>query len=414
MHKTLWTKNFTLLTLATTFGCVGGIAGGFALSFLVYDETKSTLASAMILAIRFIPNFVIPILLAPWLDRLPRKPFLVAADATNGILYALGGLYLLYCPFNYITYCCFSLLIASLGSFDMLTYDSIYPNVIPEGMESKGYTISSMLYPVLSTIMMPLAAILMEKIGVAWILILQGFLSLLAALLEAQITLKEQNRMAGEPFSFRVWLHDLQDGISYLKKEPGLRGVFNYVAFTNGISTGCGPLLVAFFRVTPGFSSAMYALFSVAESIGRSIGGVLHYNITIPPKKKFGFAFFVYQVYEALDMCLLWIPYPFMLLNRAVAGFLGINSAIMRQSAVQTYIPDRLRARVSAYQNILFFATSSVLTLVVGFLGELFDYRVCVSICAASSLLVCWCTIGRNHKSIHQIYETAKQTDKAD
>ena len=31
----LWTRNFTLVTLATALGAAGGIAGGFALSFQV-------------------------------------------------------------------------------------------------------------------------------------------------------------------------------------------------------------------------------------------------------------------------------------------------------------------------------------------------------------------------------------------
>ena len=36
-----------------------------------------------------------------------------------------------------------------------------------------------------------------------------------------------------------------------------------------------------------------------------------------------------------MDMCLLWLPYPLMLVNRAICGFLGSNSAILRSSAVQ-------------------------------------------------------------------------------
>ena len=41
----LWTRSFTLVTIATALGAAGGIAGGFALSFLVFDETGSPLAS---------------------------------------------------------------------------------------------------------------------------------------------------------------------------------------------------------------------------------------------------------------------------------------------------------------------------------------------------------------------------------
>ena len=75
---TLWTRDFTLVTVASALGAIGSIAGGFALSFLVFDETGSTLASALVLAIQLVPYFVVPIAAAPWMDRLPRKPFLVA------------------------------------------------------------------------------------------------------------------------------------------------------------------------------------------------------------------------------------------------------------------------------------------------------------------------------------------------
>ncbi len=406
MRKTLWTKNFTLLIVATVCGSVGGIAGGFALSFLVFDETKSTLASALILAIQFIPGFVIPLVAAPWMDRLPRKPFLVAGDAINGVLYALAGIYLLKYPFHYTGYLCFSLLLASLGSFDSLAYNSIYPCLIPEGMESKGYTVSSMLYPVLQVLMMPLAAVLMEKLGVAWILIIQGGLSILAALIESGITLQEENRLNGEVYTFRIWWQDVYEAFTYLRHERGLRSIFNYMAFTNGVARGYGPLLVAFFRVTPGLTSAMYGLFSGAECIGRSLGGLVHYNLKIPEKKRFGFAFGVYQIYETMDICLLWLPYPLMLVNRGICGFLGVNSAAMRQAAVQKYIPDELRARVNAYESILVLAVSSVLTLAVGMLGEVLDYRMCMTVCAGATLVFCWCTIWKNRKDVRGVYES--------
>lgn len=90
----LWTKNFTLIIFSTTLGCIGGIVGRFALSFLVYEETSSTLAAALVAAIRLIPGFFIPLFISPIMDRLPRKPFLVGGDAIAALLYLLGGLWL--------------------------------------------------------------------------------------------------------------------------------------------------------------------------------------------------------------------------------------------------------------------------------------------------------------------------------
>ena len=91
-------------------------------------------------------------------------------------------------------------------------------------------------------------------------------------------------------------------------------------------------------------SAALYSLFSIAEFLGRTIGGVVQYRIEIPKKKKFYVTFAVYTFYECMDLILLWLPYPLMLVNRAFAGFLGTNSATLRVAAVQSYIPESMRA----------------------------------------------------------------------
>ena len=77
MKQTLWTREFTRITAATALGAAGGIISQFALSFLVFDETGSTLAAALVVAIQLIPMVLLPLVVAPMMDRLPRKPFLV-------------------------------------------------------------------------------------------------------------------------------------------------------------------------------------------------------------------------------------------------------------------------------------------------------------------------------------------------
>ncbi len=404
MKPRLWTKNFTLLTAATALGAAGGVAGSFALSFLVFDETGSTLASAITIAVSVIPAFVVPLFAAPVMDRLPRKPFLVAGDAINGLLYALAGFYLLNFSFSYIGYLGFSLLLSCLSAFDELAYNSIYPKLLPKGTEEKGYTVSGMMYPVIRVIMAPVAAVLLDAIGAGWILIIQGGLSLLAAAVESAISVKEESRIAADGFSFKTWLSDIEETAKYLKKEKGLCAIYFYMAFTNGVGHGYYPLLIAFFSTAAGFTAGMYSLFSAAEFAGRSIGGLVHYNAEIPKKRRFSFAFLVYTVYEAMDACLLWLPYPLMLINRGICGFLGINSATMRQAAVQSYIPEELRSRLNAFESMLYFLSAAVLSLAVGALGEIMDYRLCLSLCGVSSFAVCMLTVWKSRADVKKLY----------
>ena len=402
----LWTRNFRLVILASAIGTVGAIAGGFALAFLVFDETGSTLASALIVAIQLLPHLLLPVLIAPFMDRLPRKSFLVAGDIANAVLLAGMGLWLLFFNFSYVGFLAVSLLLACIGAVDELAFTSIYPELIPEGAEQKGYAVSSMLYPVLKVIMTPLAAVLLDTLGVAWILIAQSGLSFAAAITESFIHLDETERQHRTPYSLQAWAGDIREAVQYLKEERGLRSIYEYMAVTNGVASGFSPILVAFFRTFPGFTAAMYSAFSVVEFAGRTIGSVLQYRIKIPDKKKYGLVFFVYQVYESMDMCLLWLPYPLMLVNRGICGFLGSNSAILRSAAVQRYIPEKLRSRINAFDDVLITAGASVFSLMMGFLGEILDYRWCVTIGGAIAMLASWLLIWGRRKDVRRVYET--------
>ena len=95
----------------------------------------------------------------------------------------------------------------------------------------------------------------------------------------------EETRVCEKTFSFQVWKEDLQEVLRYFKKERGLQAIYYYMAATNGVASGYAPILVAFFRTAPGMSAALYSLFSIAEFLGRTIGGVVQYRIEIPKRK---------------------------------------------------------------------------------------------------------------------------------
>ena len=252
----------------------------------------------------------------------------MAGDAANAVLLAGMGIWLLLFDFSYVGYLAISLLLSCLGAIDELAFTSIYPELIPEGAEEKGYAVSSMLYPVLKVIMTPLAAVLLDTIGVAWILIAQSGLSLAAAVMESCIRLDETERKQHTPYTPRAWIEDIREAVQYLKKSA-VCAAFTVIWL----------LPTAFPAVFPLFWSPSSALFRDSprrciphfpwwSSLEEPSAARCNTESKIPAKKKYGFTFFVYQFYEAMDMCLLWLPYPLMLINRGICGFLGSNSAI--------------------------------------------------------------------------------------
>ena len=386
----LWTRNFTLLTLASAIGSAGGIAGSFALSFFVFDETGSTLASSLVIAVQLVPHIFVPLFAAPLMDRLPRKAFLVGGDLGNGVIYAAMGVWLLFGEFSYTAYLLISMILAMLASVDHLAYASIYPSVTPEGAEQRGYAVSYMLYPILNVVMMPVGALLLDLVGVPVLLIVQGAMSVTAALTESFIKDVSEPAAGVRGYGFRAWIGDLREAVNYLKEEKGLRSMFSYTAVSSGFTRGYTPLLVAFFRTAPGLTAAMYSFFSAADFVGRTASGAIRYSSDVPKEKKHG----VHTVYclaeDLMSMSLLWLPYPLMLINRALSGFFQNGKGILMSSSVQPYIPESLRARINGFNNTLITAVGSVLALAVGALGEIMDYRLCVTLLSALSAFFCW------------------------
>ena len=112
-----------------------------------------------------------------------------------------------------------------------------------------------------------------------------------------------------------------------------------------------------------------------------------------------------------MDAVLLWLPYPFMLVNRAICGFLGAQSSTMRYAATQKYIPESMRARINGFQSMVFLAFESVLTLAVGALGDIMDLRVVMTVCGAICLAVCFLTVVRRRGQVEKIYMTEERNE---
>ncbi len=405
LKQTLWTKNFTIITLGTVVSAIGSVSMNFAGALLVYDQSQSTFMAGLFSALSMLPQVILPLIAAPWVDRTKRKPLIVGLDAVCGGLYLVLALYLWGFGFNYLLYLLFSLVVSCIGAVYQLAYESLYPNLIPEGFSQKGYTVSGMIYPTVILVMTPVAAVLYKQFGIVLLCAIQGVLLLVASAMESQIRVQEQNR-TGTENGLKQYLLDVKAAVDYLKKEKGLQRIYAYMPVTNGIGNGNTLLIMAWFQSSAGFGAELYSLFTAAEFIGRTIGGAVHYRVDIPTKKRYGISYLVYQAYSVMDGILLFLPYPLMLVNRAICGFLGINSATLRSSAVQNYVPDEMRAKLNALFNVCMSFSIIVCKLGMGAMGEWLPIPICVTIMAVVNIAVCWFFIGKGKQDIDPIYHS--------
>ena len=138
-RKTLWTKNFTIITLGTLVSAIGGAGITLGLSLVVFDQTQSTLLAGIYAAVSLIPGLVLPVLFGPLVDRANRKYIVVGLDALSGLIYLSFMLYIHQTGFSYAAYMLFSLVTGCIWQVYTLAYSSLYPDMIPDGMEQKGY-----------------------------------------------------------------------------------------------------------------------------------------------------------------------------------------------------------------------------------------------------------------------------------
>lgn len=402
----LWTKDFSLITAATVLTAIGGEAMTLPVSLLVFDETKSTLLAAVIMVCGVLPDIFLPILIAPIIDNGSKKNWIVRLDILMGILFAATGLYVLNHSFNYWLYVVFTLIIGTISVFYRLSYTAWYPDLIPEGLEQQGYAVSGTIYPTVTIVMAPVAAFLYKSIPMGSIFLIVASLTVFAVITEVLITdTKAKNQ---EKYGFAQYKKDMAEGFEFIKKEKGIRNIYSYISITSGTSGGVSVMTQAFFQTQPYLTVTMLGFLTSGETIGRVIGGLLQYRMNVPAKKRYALTKFVYTFYDAMDAALLWMPYPMMLANRFLCGVLGATSANIRHTAVQSYLPQAIRARINGFFDAIFAVGAVAFQMLAGFLGQYFPYRFVGLglglLTLLSMILLIWIPSGENRP----VYEATR------
>lgn len=400
----LWNRNFTIITLGTVVSAIGGAAMSIALGLVVFDNTDSALSTAFYMAMNCLPQVLVPLLLAPTIDHCRRKPVIVGLDYLTGVIYAVFGVYALVGEFSYGAYLALGVLSGTIGSVYGMTYSSLYPDLIPEGKLQQGYAVSSLIYPSATVIMSPVAAVVYASYGIEWLFFAEGALLLIAATFEIFIRVDESQADGKLRLKPGQLVAEWRDGLRYLKQEKGIRSLYSYMAVTNATGNGNGLMVMAYFQTTSGLTTAMYSLLISAETIGRAVGGVVHYFVKIPDEKKFRLTERVYFAYEIADGAMLFMPYPVMLGLKFLCGFMGVNSATLREAAVQKRLPAEQRARVNSLLNMVCVGGILIVQLVAGALAEFLPFRIVSLLLASLAFLSIILFITRNRRAIGELY----------
>ena len=352
-----------------------------------------------------LPSAILPILTSPYIDSHNRKNIIVSLDAIMAICYFIFAYITWHTSFHYFHYLIFGMITSSIGSVYIQAYRALFPSLIPEGFVQKGYSVSSMVYPIVSILGTPFTTLVYTNLPICFLFLFVGLLITIASIMEFFIHVEEKNLSPQTSKSFKNYIKEVSMGYEYLHSEKGVKYLYCNLAVTSSVSSGNNMMEMTYFQTSPTLSTTMYALLVSAETIGRTMGGLLHYMITIPPNKKYTFTRNTYIIYDILDGFLLFMPYFGMIIAKFICGFLGINSATIREAVLQQHLPNDKRARINATFGAMIKCMNMIVLLMAGFLAEFLPYRLVAVIFTVLSLMATYLMMVKKRKYVQPIFD---------
>lgn len=319
----LWNRNFAVWLLASGQSQLGSALAGIALSFLVLHQTHRAEAMAVTLACSVGPNLLGP-LAGAWVDRLPLKLPLIAADMLRGLLQlmvALLALRLGDIPLWVIN------LTALLGSFAGIFANpagsAAFPQLVPADQLARANGLFGSVTQGAWLIGTLLGGVLVANLGAPVAILIDGVSFLVMAALLPLVRLRAREAPSGLRPSI---LADLRSGLSLMRRSRTLTLIPVIGMVLNGV-------LVTVTVVTPklmerlGAGAAGYGVFLAVEGLGALLGGglIAWLGQRLPARRATAFGLLAtgllylivarFTVYPVLLTCSLLLGFAFTLLN---------------------------------------------------------------------------------------------------
>ncbi len=409
--ETLWTRDFTIITIGSVISMLGNSLVGFAMSLMVLDYTSSSMLYAIYIVTFTFPQLVTPIVSGAILDRFSRKKMIYTLDFISAGIYITMAVLLWRGWFNFILFAVICFVLGAINSTYMVAYDSFYPLLIPKGFYQKAYSISGML-ETMTAVMVPAATVIYNMIGIAPLMVLNAVTFFVAAIFETQIRQKEEyvekQSLSDdkERSSVKRTLADIKEGLKFIKGEKGLLAITCYFFFSMMVSGSENVIALPYYKNH--FKNGEYIFIIVTGMMlfGRVVGGGIHYKTKIPAEYKYRMAMIIYMIVNIIDGIFMFLPIKLAMMVCFINGMCGVTSYTIRISSTQNYVPDEKKGRFNGIFILLTTVGSLIGQITSGALGEIMDARLAHLGISTLALIMAFIFIGGNHKEVSSIYNT--------
>ena len=366
INKTLWTRNFKLMVLSCVIGAIVGEATMLPISYSAYEQTQSPLLSMMVTVVSFAPDVFVSIFAGTLIDRSNKKNVVLWLNTAFAFAFLAAGIYLNTYSFNYNMLLLFTFIISVISAFENLAFMSVFPELITKGMESKAFSVTNMIYPLMTIVLAPLSSYIYKVIGlgnmmyIAFVLTIIGNINIALIQYERPEYSKSTNK----------FIDDFKSGINYLKNDPALMKLYLFLAVYGAIGIPSSEIMRMLFQSTPGLGVVLYGVASSVEMVSRVIFGSLYYKKGLQKNKRIKISAAVHLLYAPTTLIAFMLGYPVYLVQGFVMRGLGQITYTMRSACVAKYLKPEMKGRAYSVSTLLTSLISIPVTILVGFIAE--------------------------------------------
>ncbi|WP_330466063.1 MFS transporter [Micromonospora zamorensis] len=378
-------RDFRLLWTGQTVSSIGSNVTTVALPLVAVAVLDAgTFQVAVLTAAAWLPWLLIGLPAGAWVDRLPRRPVMVACDLFRALLFLSVPLA---AALDRLTVWHLLLVALSAGVARVFfeTADQVYlpvllrPEQLPEG-NAKLHAAQTASYVVGPGV----AGLIAQLIGAVTALLLDAISFLVSAVCLLRIrTVEPRVRRVDQSRSLR---RDIAQGLRFVARDPYLRVLTVFGAASNIGLTGYQAVLVVFLvrelRLEPGLVGVLIAVMSAGGIIGALLATTLGRRCGTARALLIGAAFTgppaLLIPLGAPGIGLAWPALGGLLIGLGVA-----IGNVVKGAFRQTYTPHHLLGRVTVSMHLLNYGTIPLAALLAGAIGARYGVATAIFVMTA-------------------------------
>ena len=374
-------RNFRQLWAAQTVSEFGTLISRTAIPFaaiLVLDA--SPLQLSVIGVSEMLPAFVLGLFAGAWVDRLPRRPIMMAADLGRAVLLALIPLLAWMDRLTIHALWIVAALVSALTVFFDVAYRSILPSILPPDELMEGNSRLTASASVAEFGSFSLGGWLVQLFSAPGAVLIDSFSFIWSAFWLRGLKLSEHVKPEEDRLPI---LHEIRDGIHLVWRSRTLRALAGYSATFEFAFSMFGSIFLLFVTRDVGFSPGVLGVIFAIGGLSSIAGSAMASRVT----SAFGLQRTIVvmtiimafgQGLVALAMTVSVISVALLLLQQGMVDapytIVDINQATIRQSSAS----EEWQGRLNATFRVLAFGGALLGTVSGGLIGQFIGLRVVI------------------------------------